>query len=217
MNQRLRVAIVDYQLGNIFSVINACKHVGLEPILTSHKDDIINSDAVILPGVGAFNDAMKRLNNLKLVNILIDQIEQGKPFFCICLGMQLLFSESDEFGKSKGLDIVKGKVVKFKKNDNIKIPQICWNTIYLNTENSSWSNTPLETISIYEYFYFVHSYYVLPKNKNLILSYTDYEEIEYCSSIQYKNLFACQFHPEKSGLKGLEIYNNFKKIIIKGY
>lgn len=208
MSKKSTVAIVDYQLSNLFSVKNACSYVGLNPIITCDKIEIINADAVILPGVGAFGDAMKNLKKLGLINPIKKFISSGKPFMGVCLGMQLLFSESEEFGAHRGLNIVKGTVVKFfNRSKKIKVPQIGWNRIYSKTNN--WGKSPLRNSANNEYMYFVHSYFVKPKEKSSILTYTNYEGIEYCSGIFYKNIFATQFHPEKSGKEGIKIYANW--------
>lgn len=203
-----KVAIIDFKLGNIYSVVQACNEIGLDVLVTSNYHEIMNSDGVILPGVGAFGDAMNNLQEEGLIDSIKDFISTGKPFMGICLGLQLLFTESDEFGKHKGLDVIKGKVVKFD-NSKLKVPQIGWNTIY-NKENK-WSNTPLEATNQNEFMYFVHSYYVKPNDEEYVLTKTNYSNLEYCSSIKKDNIFATQFHPEKSGKKGLEIYRNWAK------
>ncbi len=207
-----KVAIIDFKLGNLFSVVQACKINGLNVIITDDPKEIFAADGLIMPGVGAFGDAMINLIKQDLVSPIKDFIGDGKPFLGICLGFQLLFSTSEEFGDFKGLDIIKGRVRRFENNNNmeIKVPQIGWNTIYANKD---WSLTPLSSISQNEYMYFVHSYYVEPENKNYILTETNYEGIEYCSSIIHKNIFATQFHPEKSGKKGIEIYKNWSKLL----
>lgn len=203
-----KVAIIDFKLGNIFSVVQACKEIGLDVEVTSDYEKIMNSDGVILPGVGAFGDAMANLSDQGLVQTIKDFVATRKPFMGICLGLQLLFSESEEFGNHKGLDLVKGKVVKFDST-NAKVPQIGWNRIY--TGEKTWKDTPLTNIDNNDFMYFVHSYYVKPDAEENILTKTNYSGLEYCSSIQKDNIFAAQFHPEKSGKKGLEIYRNWSK------
>lgn len=207
-----KVAIIDFKLGNLFSVVQACKINGLNVVITDDRKEIFAADGLIMPGVGAFGDAMINLMKLDLVSPIKDFIGDGRPFLGICLGFQLLFSTSEEFGDFKGLDIIKGSVRRFENKNNmkIKVPQIGWNTIYANKD---WSLTPLFSIPQNEYMYFVHSYYVDPENKNQILTHTNYEGIEYCSSIIHKNIFATQFHPEKSGEKGIEIYKNWSKLL----
>lgn len=210
----INVAIIDYQMSNIFSVKHACNHVGLNSRITHNIHEIIKADAAILPGVGAFPKAMNNIKKLRLVNTIKKFIYSGRPFMGICLGLQLLFTESEEFGKHKGLDIIKGKVMKFnKKGKKIKVPQIGWNKIYYPNKNNKWSKSPLKSIKNNEFMYFVHSYYVDPENKKNILSHTNYSGIIYCSSILKKNVFATQFHPEKSGIQGIKIYQNWAKMI----
>jgi len=220
----LRVAIVDYGLGNLFSVKHACTHVGLEALITPSKKEIFQADAVILPGVGAFGDAMVMLEKLDLVTVLQDIAASGKPFVGICLGMQLLMTESYEFGRYKGLGIVEGPVVRFenpKEEDRIlKVPQIGWNRIRQPKLNDSvddlWAGTLLQGIADGEYMYFVHSYIVQPQNNSVSLSTSRYGHIEYCSSLHFRNVFACQFHPERSGLLGVKIYQNLAALLRYG-
>lgn len=212
----VKIAIIDYQLSNLFSVKHACESIGLSAIITSDKAKLLDSKAAILPGVGAFGDAMKNLKKLDLIETIRKFIETGRPFMGICLGMQLLLSESEEFGHHKGLNIIKGKVKKFTriKDKSLKIPQIGWNSIYRPKNHSDiWKGTPFVNIDNNEYMYFVHSYYVVPENKTYVLSQTRYGNIEYCSSILYKNIFATQFHPEKSGKEGIKIYQNWASLI----
>ena len=221
MKKLPKVAIIDYGMGNLFSVIHACKSVGLTPCVTSKKDEIINSSGAILPGVGAFGEAMNTLKKLDLVEPIKDFIKTEKPFLAICLGMQLLFSESEEFGCHKGMDIIKGVVVKFSlKNKHyrkIKVPQVGWNQIFTgNRQKNFWKNTVLKNIAEGEFMYFVHSYYSMPENKKEILTVTDYEEIRYCSGIIHKNISAFQFHPEKSAAEGIKIYYNWAETVKKG-
>jgi len=214
-----QIAIIDYEMGNLFSVERACEHVGLNPQITSDISVIMNSDGLILPGVGAFGDAMKNLWELDLVSPIKDFIATGKPFMGICLGMQLIFSESEEFGSHEGLDIIKGSVVKFPsmndKGKKIKVPQVGWNRIWKPTDagKSSWETTPLKNVPDGEFMYFVHSYYPVSADKNVVLSHTDYEGTDFCSSVFHENVFACQFHPEKSASEGLKIYKNWAAII----
>jgi glutamine amidotransferase len=206
------VAIVDYGLGNLFSVEQACAFVGLNSIITNSRKDILGADAVILPGVGAYGDAMLTLHRLDLVNVLRDIAESSKPLVGICLGMQLLMTESYEFGCHKGLGIIEGPVVRFEapkeKERILKVPQISWNRIFQPANGLRWHGTLLDRIDEGEYMYFVHSFTVQPQDSNVILSNSHYGHIEFCSSIHHRNVFACQYHPERSGLKGLQIYKN---------
>jgi glutamine amidotransferase len=213
-----KVVIIDLELGNLFSVTHTCLHIGLEPIVSGKKEDVADADALILPGVGAFGYAMDRLEKLDLIHPIKDFIQTGKPFMGICLGMQLLFSGSEEFGYHKGLDIIKGEIVKFPATDDngdkIKIPQIGWNQIYQKeNRQDSWQSSPLKGLENQEYMYFVHSYYARPENKSCILSLTNYCNVEYTSSIISGNVFATQFHPEKSAEKGINIYKTWSQLI----
>ena len=204
-----KVVIVDYQMSNLFSVVRAIEQIGFNPIVSSFPEDIAVADALILPGVGAFEAAMENLEKLALVSSIKAFIESGKPFMGVCLGLQLLFETSNEFGQHKGLGLIKGAVKRFEPRDggNEKIPQINWNTI--ESKSNAWKNTPLMHLREKEFMYFVHSYYVVPKEKEVVLSSTPYSGIEYCSSIIQNNIFATQFHPEKSGELGLKIYKNW--------
>ena len=204
------VSIIDFNVGNIYSVVQACKEIGLKVNLTSDYEEIINSDGVILPGVGAFGTAMKNLKNDGLDLAINDFVATGKPFMGICLGLQLLFSESEEFGYNKGLGIINGKVLKFNHSDK-KVPQVGWNTIYSN--DKLWKSSPLNSINQNEFMYFVHSFYVKPSLDKYVLSKTKYHDFEYCSAIKKNNVFATQFHPEKSGKRGLEIYKNWSNLL----
>jgi len=211
MKNNKKVAIIDYGMGNLFSVKLACEKVGFDSLITNDKPEILQADALILPGVGAFGDAMNALKKMDLAETIKEFIKSGKPFLGICLGMQLLMSESEEFGMHKGLDIIKGKVVKFS-NKNEKVPQVGWNKII---KAKDWGNGLLKNVLNNEYMYFVHSFYCQPVEKEIILSKTNYAKIDYCSSFQKENIFACQFHPEKSGEKGLIIYENLANLCQK--
>jgi glutamine amidotransferase len=207
-------------MGNLFSVKNMCAHVGMDAKITSSKQDIISADAVILPGVGAFGDAMGALNDLGLTDVLKDIASSDKPLIGICLGMQLLMSESYEFGKHKGLDIIKGSVIKLNEiadnSKKIKVPHVCWDRIWQiqknlskpHKDNNLWSKTLLDGLSNGEFMYFVHSFYVKPVDSEIILSVTKYGNVKFCSSFQYKNIFGCQFHPERSSYQGMRLYSN---------
>ena len=213
-----KVAIIDFGLGNLFSVKQACKYVGLDAVITNDKEYILNCDAAILPGVGAFGEAMKNLQALDLVDTINKIIREGKPFMGICLGMQLLMSVSFEFGEHYGLDIFRGKVVKFPRvlnHSKIKTPQVGWNRIYKNKNSGTqWEHSPLKDLKEGEFMYFVHSFYVVPEDITIGLSTSEYEGVAYCSSLVRKNVFACQFHPERSDQKGLTVYKNFVNSII---
>jgi glutamine amidotransferase len=209
-----KILIVDYKLGNLFSVNQALTNIGLDVRITSGSEDIDSADAIVLPGVGAFGDAMNNLTGLNLIDPIKKFVEGGKPFLGICLGLQLLFSESEEFGMTKGLGLVKGVVKRFNNVNGAgearKVPQIAWNQIS-KINNNSWEGTPLCDIKEGEFMYFVHSFYIEPKDP-VGLSQTNYDGQKYVSSIHKNNLFACQFHPEKSAGEGLKIYDSWARI-----
>src|SRR3972149_2543005 len=209
-----KILIIDYKLGNLFSVNQALTNIGLNVRITSNANEIKSADAIVLPGVGAFSHAMNNLRGLNLINPIKRSIDSGKPFLGICLGLQLLFSESEEFGLTKGIGLAKGTVKRFNNNnrdgDTRKVPQIGWNRIH-KINGISWKNTPLCDIKEGEFMYFVHSFFVEPEEP-VGLSQTNYNGQNYVSSIQKDNLFACQFHPEKSAQEGLKIYNTWAKI-----
>lgn len=209
-NIKKKVVIIDYQLGNLFSVKQACETVGMNAKISSEKNDILEADALILPGVGAFIEAMNNLKKLELDSAIKEKVNSGTPIFGICLGQQLLFTESEEFGAGNGLDLISGVIKRFPEilnNRKIRVPHIAWNTIYNSTQN--WEFSALNKLSNNDFMYFIHSYYVKPNDESVILTLTNYDGIEFCSSIQYKNIFATQFHPEKSAEKGISIYENW--------
>lgn len=211
MSQK-KVVIIDYNLGNLFSVKQACDTIGINAKISSDKSDIDQADALILPGVGAFIEAMQNLDKLGLTEAIKDNVRAGKPIFGVCLGLQLLFTKSEEFGSGEGLDLIKGVIKKFPstyEDKKVKVPQIAWNRITSHKQN--WENTPLCDIAENEFMYFVHSYYVEPSADTCVLTNTNYEGIEYCSGILSDNIFATQFHPEKSAQKGISIYKNWAK------
>lgn len=205
------VAIIDYEVGNLFSVKQACLTFGVNAFLTSNPKEIMAADKVILPGVGAFGRSMENLKKFELDKVLNDYVGMGKPLMGICLGLQLLFESSDEFGHHEGLGLLKGSVNRFPSldtnGDKLLVPQISWNKAKA-ANLDLWNKSPLKSLSSETYFYFVHSYFVTPK-ENIELSTTNYGGLTYCSSIIKDNIFAVQFHPEKSGEKGLEIYKNW--------
>ncbi|NOZ64053.1 MAG: imidazole glycerol phosphate synthase subunit HisH [Caldiserica bacterium] len=205
------VVIVDYGMGNLRSVAKAVEKCGGSVAISNNPLHIEQAGRLILPGVGAFGKAMENLGKLKLVEPLKKKIEEGTPFLGICLGLQLLFEWSEE-GNVAGLSIIPGKVKKFLPTPGLKIPHMGWNNIKL-TPPGERQDSPL-TAKIFReipdnsYFYFVHSYYVEPDEEKIISSTTPYG-IDFTSSITYKNMFACQFHPEKSSKIGLKLIQNF--------
>lgn len=202
-----KIVIIDYGMGNLRNVQKGFEKVGFEAKVTRNKKEIGRASAVVLPGVGAFKDCMENLEKYGLIDPLLSSIEKGKSYLGICLGLQILFSESEEFGSCKGLDVIKGKVVRFKPDPEHKVPHMGWNTIEKTKE------VPLlQDIKTGDFFYFVHSYYVIPDEKEWIATFTQYG-IPFASSIWKENLFATQFHPEKSQEKGLRILERFAKSI----
>ena len=244
------IAIIDYKAGNLFSVKNAFDKLGVETVITSDVDVIKNANKLLLPGVGAFENAMNHLRELKLDNVIVDEVKAGKPFLGICLGMQLLFNSSEEYGHHEGLSILQGKIVKFDfdnlssaahtvrgddvvakhcestlvgakhcepkdvganfrspnaNTQTLKIPHMGWNSLTNCAGSKLFSD--LEN----QFVYFVHSYHLVTENKDYKKIMTNYG-YEFCSAIEYKNIFATQFHPEKSGEVGLSILKTFSNI-----
>jgi glutamine amidotransferase len=210
-----QVAIVDLGMGNLHSVSLACGHVGLSSVRTTSPGDVASADAVILPGVGAFGAAMDALRHHGLVTALTSFVDSGRPLFGICLGMQLLLEESEEFGLHQGLGLVHGSVRRLpydSANPQLKVPQVGWNAIFRRDETrraDRWTDTPLASLADGEAMYFVHSYFAVPREGEVVLSTTTYGGLTYCSSLLRGNVFGCQFHPERSGARGLDIYRNW--------
>jgi len=200
-----KIAIIDYGMGNLKSIYKVLHHLKVEAIITSNPKIIKEADGVILPGVGAFGDAMKNLNEKNLAILITDLVKDKKPFFGICLGQQLLFSKSIEMGHHKGLNIIPGEILQFDISKVDKVPQIGWNNVQYTDEN----HFLLQGIPNNSYFYFVHSYYAIPTKDENILGKTKYGEIEFCSMVGKDNVIATQFHPEKSGKNGIQMYQNF--------
>jgi glutamine amidotransferase len=213
----VRVAIIDYQMGNLFSVEHACSFVGMTPNITSDRREILSADAALLPGVGAFGEAMANLHRLDLVGTIQDFIASKRPLLGICLGMQLLFDSSEEFGITKGLAIIPGSVVHFPKVNNrgekIRVPHMGWNRVYASSDDDSWNIPLMNGIAINEYMYFIHSYFCVPASAAERICLTTYDTVEFCSAVRHGNVFAAQFHPEKSGEQGVAIYRNFYHMI----
>jgi glutamine amidotransferase len=203
------IAIIDYGMGNLRSVQKGFQRVGHDAVVTSDTKVILGADKVVLPGVGAFADCMRNLEGLGLVDTVHRVVDSGRPFLGICLGLQLLFEESEEFGLHRGLGILPGRVVRFptKVANNpeklYKIPHMGWNRIYIKKHAPHFKDVPEEG-----YFYFVHSFYVAPADPSVTATTTDYG-IEFTSSVWKDNIFATQFHPEKSQELGLRILKAF--------
>lgn len=197
------LAIIDYGAGNLRSVQKACEYVGAKTVITSNPADIAGADHVILPGVGAFGDCMNSLQKSGLTNVICQTIEKNIPFLGICLGMQLLFESSEESPGVKGLGILPGKIVKIPHQDGLKIPHMGWNSL------SFQKPCPLfQGLSDHPFVYFVHSYYMQPEDSSIIAAETEYG-CRLPIALSRGNLFATQFHPEKSGDVGLKILQNF--------
>jgi glutamine amidotransferase len=199
------IAIIDYGMGNLQSVQKAFTQLGAAAEIISDAKKINDASHVVLPGVGAFCDAINGLEQAGFIESLIKSIQAGKPFLGICLGLQMLFTESNEGGRYFGLNIIPGKVDRFL--DTVKVPQIGWNQI----KQTKPENPLLTGVPNNAYVYFVHSYYVIPDNQNVVATTTEYE-ITFTSMIWKDNLFATQFHPEKSQKIGLRILANFAKL-----
>ena len=194
------VAIIDYGAGNLHSVKNALDFLGVDSVITKDKDEILSADHVILPGVGSFGDAMECINNSGLYDVIKKAADGSRPFLGICLGLHLLFDESEESPGVRGLGILSGKVVKIP-DCGLKIPHMGWNNIDVSKKSRI---LPTES----EFMYFVHSYYINPQNSDVVSSYTTYGD-KLGVSIERGNVFAVQFHPEKSGEAGLNILKKF--------
>ncbi|GHU82139.1 imidazole glycerol phosphate synthase subunit HisH [Clostridia bacterium] len=204
------IAVIDYGAGNLQSVVKALHFIGCNTIITNKKDEILNADRAILPGVGSFGDAMSNINKYNLQQTLSDFINTGKPFLGICLGLQLLFPSSEESPNAAGLGFLDGSITKIPNdNGNLKIPHMGWNS--LNILNSSGI---FNGIAGSPYVYFVHSYYLKAKDKNIVAAQTEYG-VTIDAAVQYKNVIATQFHPEKSGEVGLKMLRNFSEMARK--
>lgn len=197
------IAIIDYGAGNLYSVKNALDFLGAESCVTGNAEEILNADKVILPGVGAFGDAMECLRKSGLEDAVREAAESGKPFLGICLGLHLLFEESEESPNVKGLGIFKGKIVKIPESGTLKIPHMGWNSITVAKDSKI-----LKNIGNIPYVYFVHSYYVKPQCEDIVSAYTEYGQ-SLAVAVERDNIFATQFHPEKSGDMGMTILKNF--------
>ena len=200
-----KIGIINYGLGNLFSIKSACAQVGMNGILVDEQKDLLNSDAIILPGVGAFNVAMDKIKKKKLNIFIKEFFKTNKPIIGICLGMQLFFDKSYENISTEGLGLIQGEVKFFNLSSSLNIG---WYPIKKKKDEKI-----LNSIKNLSHMYFVHSYYCDPKDKNNILSISNFSNIDFCSSIKSKNIYGFQFHPEKSGENGLKIYQNLKDLL----
>ncbi|MEK7598944.1 MAG: imidazole glycerol phosphate synthase subunit HisH [Patescibacteria group bacterium] len=206
------IAIIDYGLSNLYSISKALRCFTDNVFITDELSGLNSADAVVLPGVGAFEEGMNGLKTRGLENGLKEFVNFGKPLLGICLGAQLMLSRGYEFGAFDGLDIIKGEVVRFPELKDAKIPHIGWNEIYPQ-ETGQWDKTIFDFSAKKANMYFVHSYIMKPSNKENIFALSNYGGHEFCSALRSGNIYGCQFHPEKSGEEGLKIIENFIKSI----
>ena len=200
------IAIIDYDAGNLKSVLKALQFLGEDAKITREKEEILSADKIILPGVGSFGDAMKKLEEYDLVSVIHTAVERQIPFLGICLGLQLLFESSEESPGVKGLGLLKGTIKKIPDDQGRKVPHIGWNSLKFDHKGRLF-----EGIEENSYVYFVHSFYLNAEEEEIVKASTEYV-VNIHASVEKGNLFACQFHPEKSGEVGLQILKNFAKI-----
>ncbi len=204
------IAIIDYDAGNLKSVEKALKYLNEDVIVTRNKDELLNADGVILPGVGSFGDAMDKLDTYGLIDTIRQITENKTPFMGICLGLQLLFEKSDEAPGVEGLGLLKGSILRIPEESGLKIPHIGWNSLELSNSGRLFKGIEQDS-----YVYFVHSYYLKAEDEEIVKASTEYGTHIH-ASVEKDNVFACQFHPEKSGEIGLKILKNFADIVRNG-
>lgn len=201
------IAVIDYGAGNLQSVVKAFRHIGCECEITNDIEKILNADGAVLPGVGSFEDAMNSMRACGADKAVKDFISTGKPFLGICLGLQLLFSESEESPGAKGLSLLDGTITKIPNNNGaLKIPHMGWNSLNIKNHNGLFSGVEQGS-----YVYFVHSYFLRANDSSIVSSQTEYGTV-IDASVSFGNIIATQFHPEKSGKTGLQMLNNFKNL-----
>ena len=197
------IGIIDYDAGNLKSVEKALLHLGQETVVSRDRETLLHADKVILPGVGSFGAAMENLEKYGLVELIHEIVENNTPFLGICLGLQLLFEESEESPGVKGLGILKGKILRIPEHEDLKIPHMGWNSLHIQNSGRLFKGIPENT-----YVYFVHSYYLQAEEEEIVKATTQYSTCIH-ASVEKGNVFACQFHPEKSSRWGLKILENF--------
>ena len=200
------IALIDYDAGNIKSVEKVFQSLGKEVVLTRDPDVLKRADHVVLPGVGSFGDAMENLNRYHLVPVIHEIVEKGTPFLGICLGLQLLFERSDETPGVEGLGILKGEILRIPDQEGLKIPHMGWNSLKFQNNGRLFKDIPEDS-----YVYFVHSYYLKAENEDIVTATTEYSTHIH-ASVEQGNVFACQFHPEKSSDIGIQILKNFVEL-----
>lgn len=201
------IVIIDYDAGNIKSVEKAFMALGQEVVVTRHKETILNAEGVVLPGVGAFGDAMQKLISYDLVETIHQVVEKNTPFLGICLGLQLMFESSEESPGVEGLSLLKGRIVRIPEGEGLKIPHIGWNNLSYPNVGRLYRDIPEDS-----YVYFVHSYYLQAEEPEIVRAATEYG-VTIHASVEKGNVFACQFHPEKSSSVGMKILENFVAVV----
>lgn len=206
------ITIIDYEMGNLRSVEKAFESLGFEARVSADPNDMKSADKVVLPGVGAFRDCINNLRQGGFVEPLLAHVNSGKPMLGICVGMQMMFDESEEFGTHKGLGLIPGKVVRFpsgmvENNERLKVPHMGWNNLLIQKQSPLFTDVPNES-----FVYFVHSYYCQAQNQEDVAASCRYGDVEFCASIWRDNIMATQFHPEKSQDIGLNIFKNFAEL-----